>query len=153
MLASMLLKEVAMVVQKPRRSKVVHDVGVFIIWMGILTAVGTFWWAAEVFPLTRLDVLPFVLSFTPALVFCVIGIGTLLHMRWALFAWLGLTALTFVGLLAELFVSAGSSTVPVLFGIMFIVVRAITTLVMIVPAYLLWKRRNFFTHAPGAAAH
>lgn len=138
------------IVEKPHRSKVVQGVGVFLILIGLWGAEYTFGLLAEVFPLTRSDVLPFALSFVPSLILCVIGIGTMLHKRWALFAWLGLTGLAFFGLLTDLFVSPEARIVP--FGVIFVVIRVFATaLVVGIPTYLLWKRRNLFTGAAGAA--
>lgn len=131
-------------VQKSHPSRVVEGVGAFIILMGLWGAEYTFGFLAEVFPLARDDVLPFALSFVPSIIICVIGIGTLLYKRWALLAWLGLTAFAFVGLV--LFVSAEPMSAP-LRAITVVIPSVVTALVVGIPAYLLWKRRNLFTHS------
>jgi len=140
------------VVQTPQRSKVVQAVGVFLILIGTLEAMFTYGFLAELFPLRRGDVIPFALSFIPALISCAIGLGILLQKRWALFAWLALTGLALVSLLADLVVSlespfGRSQIILAVFGPAFL-----TALVMGIPAYLLWKRRNFFSGGTRAAS-
>lgn len=139
-----------MVIQAPTPSKVVRNVGVFLILMGVLEAKYTYDLLAEVFPLTRSDLLPVTLSFVPALIICALGIGVLLYKRWALFAWLGLTGLALVGLLADLAVSLLSRFPP--FEVIFAVIPAFVGLLFMgIPAYILWTRRSLFMSGARAA--
>lgn len=148
-----LLKDFPMTVaQSAHRSKVVQAVGVFLILVGILETLFIYSFVPKLFPPAEGEVVPFMVSFIPALISCAIGVGILLQKRWALFAWLALTGLALASLLADLVVSietpfGRSQVMLALMGPAFL-----TALVMGIPAYLLWKRRTLFSGRTRAAS-
>lgn len=126
------------------RSKLVGIVGIYVLLLGAFYTYFAYAYALFVVaPFGRTDILGLALSFAPAAVLCTLGIGLILHNRWAFVGYFVLTAIVLVAGMPEL--------TDILFRTMsatefhFIVIRTMGLLVTLgIPASLLWTRRDCF---------
>lgn len=137
------------VASKPRRSRVVQAVGVGVILIGVVAAESFYRSPYALWQMSGSDLHRLAVSFAIAAIsFGVIGIGILLHKRWALMGWLALTGIGLAMSLVQLVTRLASPIVPAELSLE--AVRMVGNgLVMGIPAYLLWKRRDFFARETG----
>ena len=126
------------------RSKLVGLVGIYVLLLGALYTYLAYAYALFIAPPSlKTDILPLAATFAPAAILCALGIGLILHNRWAFVGYFVLAAIVLVSGIAEL--------AEIMFRTMsagefhFIVVRTMGVAVTLgIPAFLLWTRRDCF---------